>query len=283
MKNEVTAIRFAGLAPAIARISYVEITRDPEPVDQNNSHVHPECEIYFNVSGDVSFMVENRIHPISPGDIVITRPYEYHHCIYHSDAPHHHYCVLFTPPADERFLPRFFDRKAGEGNLLATGKSQRDELTECLERLRKEELSECERYSVWLRILTIIESASGKKSERRVVSEIDTALDYIEKNYTENISVERLAASVGMSINTLERHFRRVIGMSPLTYLKKKRLAHAARMLVDGSSVIEAAVGSGFSDYSYFIILFKEAYGVTPLKYKKQCTGVANASNRAKK
>lgn len=283
MKNEINAIRFAALAPAIARISYVETTRDADLVDQNNSHVHPECEIYFNVSGDVSFMVEKRIHPISPGDIVITRPYEYHHCIYHSDVPHHHYCVLFTPPSDEHFLPRFFDRKAGEGNLLVTGKSQRDELTECLERLRAEELSECERYSVWLRILTIIESASGKKSERQVTSEIDTALDFIEKNYTESISVERLAASVGMSINTLERHFRREIGMSPLAYLKKKRLAHAARMLVDGSSVIEAAVGSGFSDYSYFIILFKETYGVTPLKYKKKYETPVGASNRAKK
>ena len=45
--------------------------------------------------------------------------------------------------------------------------------------------------------------------------------------------------------------------------------AHAARLLAGGSSVIDACNLSGFSDYSHFIILFKTAYGITPLKYKK--------------
>ena len=80
-------------------IKYVDMP--PEAADKtNNSHVHPECEIYINLSGDVSFMVEKRIYPITPGSIIITRPYEYHHCIYHSDKPHRHFWILFSAPAD---------------------------------------------------------------------------------------------------------------------------------------------------------------------------------------
>ena len=32
-----------------------------------------ECEIYLNLSGDVSFEVENRIYPVSPGTVILTR------------------------------------------------------------------------------------------------------------------------------------------------------------------------------------------------------------------
>ena len=51
-----------------------------------DSHIHNECEIYINLSGDVSFVVENKVYPIVPGSIIITRPGEYHHCVYHSNA-----------------------------------------------------------------------------------------------------------------------------------------------------------------------------------------------------
>jgi len=37
-----------------------------------------------------------------------------------------------------------------------------------------------------------------------------------------------------------------------------------------GTPPSQAASSSGFSDYSGFIALFKKAYGVTPLTYKKQ-------------
>ena len=269
MKNENASFEFCSLMPSHATVSYVEVTRDEEIMDLNSSHVHPECEIYFNVSGDVSFMVENRIYAISPGDVVITRPYEYHHCIYHSNELHRHYCVRFSPPATEGFLDKFFSRNVGENNLLILGRAKRDELTECLDRLRAENVPPCERYACMLRMLSVIEAAQSSVREHKAESEIDAVLSYIEDNYTENVNVGTLAASIGMSVNTLERHFRRVIGMSPLTYMKKKRLAHAARMLAGGSSVIEACTESGFSDYSHFIVMFKEAYGMTPLKYKK--------------
>ena len=48
------------------------------PLNHNESHIHKECEIYINLSGDVSFEVENHIYPISRGSVIITRPYEYH-------------------------------------------------------------------------------------------------------------------------------------------------------------------------------------------------------------
>ena len=60
------------------------------------AHVHDCCEIYINISGNVSFMVEKNIYSIKPGDVIITRPYEYHYCINHSDEKHNHICIFFS-------------------------------------------------------------------------------------------------------------------------------------------------------------------------------------------
>lgn len=81
---------FPAISPFSMQIAYVDIDSHSS-LNQFEHHIHPECEIYLNLSGDVSFMVEDRIYPITAGSVIITRPHEYHHCIYHSDKRHRHY------------------------------------------------------------------------------------------------------------------------------------------------------------------------------------------------
>ena len=76
-------------------ISYLEYYKD-NVNNINVSHFHEECEVYINLSGDVDFMVEDKIYPINAGDIIITRPFEYHHCIYRSNKLHKHFWILFS-------------------------------------------------------------------------------------------------------------------------------------------------------------------------------------------
>ena len=45
-------------------------TRNPS-TDKVSSHIHEVCEIYVNLTGDVSFIVEDAVYPIKPGDIII--------------------------------------------------------------------------------------------------------------------------------------------------------------------------------------------------------------------
>ena len=72
------------------QISYAEIDAE-SPFNTNETHIHKECEIYVNLSGDVFFEVENHIYPVSRGSVIITRPYEYHHCVYRTNELHAHY------------------------------------------------------------------------------------------------------------------------------------------------------------------------------------------------
>ena len=264
--------------PMTFDVKYVDMR--PEKSDRtNDSHVHPECEIYINLSGDVSFMVEKRIYPITPGSIVVTRPYEYHHCIYHTDKPHRHFWILFSLPGESdsmrnSLFSKFFNRPLGSSNLLTLPKASQDELISLCHAMTEDDLTLPQKYAGFFTLIKLIEEASAIADQTlKYPHEVDTALAFIDKNFKNSaVSVADVASSAGVSINTLERHFRSILSISPGSYLKKKRLAHAAELLFLGKTVSEACEESGFSDYSHFIALFKASYGITPLKYKKTVT-----------
>ena len=261
--------------PFDMQMSYVEIRRD-SPQNQYDSHVHPECEIYVNLSGDVSFMVENHIYPIMPGSIVITRPYEYHHCIYHSNELHKHFWILFSSVGNERLLPRFFDRNTGSGNLLNLSGEHFRELVTLCHTMVEGEACEFDRYCNFFQLIHLLNTAEiATVQAEGYLKDVATVLDYIEAHYGDPITVRELARIAHVSVNTLERHFEEVLHMPPSVYLKKKRLGIAAALLDRGDSVGEACRKSGFSDDSKFIALFGKNYGITPLQYQKQ--------NRSKK
>ena len=260
---------YGATLPFEVQMRYVETRRD-SPGNQYASHVHPQCEIYINLSGDVSFMVENRIYPIFPGDIVITRPYEYHHCIYHSNELHKHFWILFSVEGNEHLFPKFFERSAGEGNLLTLPSHMQQELTELCHKMTNEVVCPAEQMYRFFNLIHLLNCADVVTQERASYSkEVETALEYINAHFAQSLTVSELAKTAHVSVNTLERHFFEVLHMSPSAYLKKKRLARAAECLYAGKSVMESCIESGFSDYSNFIATFKKAYGTTPLKYQK--------------
>lgn len=262
-------IYYSQIAPFEMRAAYVENCDLDKGID-TGSHVHPECEIYINIMGDVSFMVENRIYPIFTGSVVISRPYEYHHCIYHSNEPHKHFWILFKPNGNDRFFEKFFVRSLGEKNLLTVPPERQKELFDICYKLSGEDLSEFERYYLFFKLIYILNDADSPEIFDDIYSkDMALALSFIDEHFCDHITVSDISLNAHVSINTLERHFLETLHMTPSTYLKKKRLANAAEMLYNGHTVTEACQESGFADYSSFIAIFKKNYGMTPLKYKK--------------
>ncbi len=245
-------------------------TDSKSPYNTFNQHIHNECEIYVNLTGDVAFMVEDKIYPISTGDIIITRPFENHHCIYKSNVMHKHYCIFFSPVGNEEFLDVFFARKVGEENLISLKSEQKEILFNILDLLGTEKLSALETAERFLSLLELISKRGEKASKSFLPNDINEALDVINSSYTEEISVKEIADKCNMSISSLERNFKKYIGMTPRQYIFNKRITRSAELLAAGLTVKETAEQSGFSDYSHFIAEFKKTFGTTPLKYKKK-------------
>ncbi|EFY9763632.1 TPA: AraC family transcriptional regulator [Escherichia coli] len=102
----------------------------------------------------------------------------------------------------------------------------------------------------------------GKQIIREILYYV---LKRIENKYTENLSVEQLAAEANMSVSAFHHNFKSVTSTSPLQYLKNYRL-HKARMMIihDGMKASAAAMRVGYESASQFSREFKRYFGVTP-------------------
>jgi AraC-like DNA-binding protein len=93
---------------------------------------------------------------------------------------------------------------------------------------------------------------------------------YLEKHYSEPLTLDIIAAEVGMDRYSLCRFYRESRGRSVMDELRRIRLKKAKRMLrYSDDSVERIGMVCGFDTPSYFIKRFREEVGCTPLAYRK--------------
>lgn len=107
-------------------------------------------------------------------------------------------------------------------------------------------------------------------------SPIRKARDYIKAHAAEPVELSRLAASLGMSMRTLQDNFKKSYGCSPRDYLMECRLENARDRLTlagDAASVIEIAMDCGFPDHGQFSSKYRARYGELPSQTLKRARG----------
>lgn len=98
---------------------------------------------------------------------------------------------------------------------------------------------------------------------------LEQAVIYVEANLSEDIRVEDVAKAAGYSYYHLNRQFFALLGESIGSYIKKRRLANAAkRLLYTEERIIDIAVDSGFESSEAFSRAFKAIYQVSPQIYR---------------
>lgn len=264
--------------------SVTKITLDADSAfNQNDAHIHKACEVYINLSGDVTFAVENRVYAVSRGTAIITMPYEYHHCIYQSNAPHSHFWITFTAQQEQDFLKRFFIREKGINNRIDLSEAELSELCDVLESLLEHKGDGLDRRVLILRFFQILSEGTIKQptaQTQQMPKDVEKALAYMDAHLQEDIDIKQLAALCNVSVNTLERHFKSSLGISPFEILKRKRLFASMMYLKSGCTVTEAALKSGFADWSNYIQLFRKKFGITPGQYKKEISNYVKSYKR---
>lgn len=92
--------------------------------------------------------------------------------------------------------------------------------------------------------------------------------EIIEKNIDNSeFSVSDITREFGISRSLLHIKMKSFFNQSMTDYIRKKRLAHACRLMKEGYNVSETAYRSGYSDPNYFTKVFKKEFGITPTEY----------------
>jgi AraC family transcriptional regulator len=95
------------------------------------------------------------------------------------------------------------------------------------------------------------------------------AEELIGDRFRERLSVTEIARSVDVHPATLSRAYRRRFGCTVGERIRRLRVEHAARELLETSEPLsEVALRAGFYDQSHFTNLFRQVIGLTPGVYR---------------
>lgn len=103
------------------------------------------------------------------------------------------------------------------------------------------------------------------------LKQFQAVLDFIDKNLDKDITIPMIAEKMYLNPNYFSGLFKSTLGISPGSFIKKKRIQRAQLLLWNTSLPVKAVSSKvGFDDICYFYRVFKKVTGMTPGNYRKR-------------
>lgn len=117
----------------------------------------------------------------------------------------------------------------------------------------------------------VLKGEAGESARRAfgVGNEIARSIEYLSSRLDEVVTIDEMAAQVGMSRAVLHRKFKQATSMSPIQFVKSMRLNSAAMKIASGVNVSTAAMDVGYISSSQFSREFKRMYGQSPKQWSQ--------------
>lgn len=102
---------------------------------------------------------------------------------------------------------------------------------------------------------------------------ITTIIDYVDKHYKGDISLNDIGRHCSMNPSYLSTIFKKETGVSFVQYINRIRVYNAGkRMLMEGITPTQVFEHAGFNNYNNFFTIFKSITGMTPTQFIRQAT-----------
>jgi len=249
-------------------------------------HFHNEYELIYIWEGRGKKIIGDHLSPLNKGDLLLLG----------SGLPHLFSCdpdfamkhrsgslvIHFNKNFTQRGISNYPELTAIY-HLLQQSKSG-IQLTGNTQRIadRMQQLFEMEKTNCFLNVLALLDDLAinyghkllassgyapgfGEKDYRR----INTACKYVMTHFKEDIVLLDVAQEVGLSKEAFCRHFKKVTGITFFTYIKKYRIGHACKLLMETNlNITEISYDCGFNTISNFNKQFKTVMQTNPSAYR---------------
>lgn len=99
------------------------------------------------------------------------------------------------------------------------------------------------------------------------------AKDYIDANYSHNLTLKKISQIAMLSENHLLRNFNQIFKITPFQYITRLKIAEAQLLIIEtGKSISEIALSLGYASLSNFSYYFKGIVGLSPMDLRKKVT-----------
>ena len=106
---------------------------------------------------------------------------------------------------------------------------------------------------------------------------------YIESHVSLSFSVPDLARIVQLSVSHFSRAFKESFGLTPLAYVKARRIRHAKVIMLDTQRPLaQIALDCGMCDQAHFTRVFRKVVGISPSLWRRRFqSGPTSADQQA--
>ena len=244
-------------------------------------HRHDFYELYCLLSDRYVYHVENNQYELQPGSLILVRPGETHWPALEGPPRDIERIVLWLNPTFISSLSIFLPQTLGtigtnlqDEHLIVPDERTYQVILNLLfsllyEKNRADADSQYLCHLILSQLLIHISRVLNQRSRPQEkpgtrYGEIMKVHEYINAHYREPLSVSELAQRFFMDKNTMTRQFKRIVGMTPGDYIRRKRLENAHTLIRQGYGVQIAGYASGFTDYSAFYRAFRQRYSLSP-------------------
>ena len=234
-------------------------------------HTHSCTEVFYCVSGRGQFNVEGKLLDVMPDDMVIVNPRVQHTELSYQAHPLE-YIVLGIEG-----IEILFDQK-DHGYTMLKCSDMREDLLSLTKILLQEIDAQSDGFEMICPDLTevlLVKIVRLTSVSLRVTpppsksKECAAAKRYIDENYNEAISLDKLADIAHVNKYYLSHSFKKEYGSSPIDYMLKRRITEAKALLSSTDySLIQIAEQLGFGSPAYFSKCFRKVEGISPSGYR---------------
>ena len=251
-------------------------------------HSHDFYELYYFISGNVSYVIDNVEYKLNSGDILLISPNNLHRPNFNEELEYERIVMWINPKylkeqsTNITNLAYCFEESATTKSFLIRDYVLSEKIKSLLINLEKitntssnnvfgEEIKKEILIKEILICLGeyIINTPKGKYNKKSISNKtIIGIVEYIDNNFVKDISIEKLANMFYISKYYLLHLFKKEMSVSIHEYIIKKRLVYSKRLIEQNENLETVAFNSGFKDYSTFFRAFKEEFNISPREYK---------------
>jgi AraC-like DNA-binding protein len=253
-------------------------------------HFHPEYELVLVTESTGTRFIGDQVTRYQPGDLAFIGPNIPH--TYKSDAVYYNgeglraksIVIHFLPSAFGEFFFSIPETNSLKGLFIKAASGMditgtiNDQVSRCMH-----ELVQLNNLARWIKLLEILnllaESAEyslicgGKVTgiNEKESDRMDQVLNFILKNFNNNIGLKDASNVANMSENSFSRYFGLRTRRTFVSFVNEVRLSHASKLLIENKlSVADISLSCGFNNLSNFNKQFKKFYSVSPSVYQKK-------------
>lgn len=239
-------------------------------------HYHDFHKIIVFISGKVTYHIEGKAYHLKPRDILLVSQGAIHKPEIDPSVPYERYIFWIRDDLSCQELNTCFQKANDRSfNLVRADSALQERLKDLLpeieQTLQNKHFGDTvlrnalfTQFMIYINRIFLRTSSSPDKKAYSSDTQVEQLLKYINRNLSENLSIDQLAERFFLSKYHMMRKFKNETGYTIHNYISSKRLLMARSLISQGIPVMKAALASGFHDYTTFVRAYKKQFGKAP-------------------